>query len=132
MFRHLVDPELYVRWMGTEAMIDARPGGTFRIVVGGGPVAVGEYVVVEPPELLVYTWGWENDEAVPPGSSTVEISLREDGEETLLTLRHAGLPGDPMIAAHREGWTRYTERLSVVATGGDPGPDEPMGGSDGR
>ena len=31
----LVDPARHVEWMGTEAEIDARPGGTHRVLVGG-------------------------------------------------------------------------------------------------
>lgn len=123
VFRFLTESEKYMRWMGTKAEIDARPGGSFRVEVPGGPTAVGEYLIVQSPELLVYTWGWENNETVPPGSSTVEITLRKDGEETVLVLRHAGLPDDPMGASHREGWERYLARLAVAATGGDPGPD---------
>lgn len=127
VFRYLTESALYTRWMGTSAEIDARPGGAFRVEVPGGSAAVGEYLVVDPPGLLVYTWGWENDELVPPGSSTVEITLRSDGDETILVLRHAGLPTDPMAASHREGWERYLDRLVAAATGEDPGPDAPMG-----
>ena len=32
---------------------------------------VGEFVELDPPNHLVFTWGWEGDEDVPPGSSTV-------------------------------------------------------------
>ena len=130
VFRYLTESALYTRWMGTSAEIDARPGGAFRVEVPGGSAAVGEYLVVDPPGLLVYTWGWENDELVPPGSSTVEITLRPDGDETILVLRHADLPTDPMAASHREGWERYLDRLAAAATGEDPGPDAPMGGED--
>jgi len=60
---------------------------------------------------------------MPPGGSTVEILLTADGDRTLLRLIHRDLP-DPAREAHRDGWTHYLSRLTVVATGGDPGPDQ--------
>jgi len=121
VFRYLTVPELYTRWMGTAAQIDARPGGAFRVEVPGGAAAVGEYLIVQPPELLVYTWGWEGNSEVPPGSSTVEITLAADGDGTILTLRHVGLPDAPMQSSHVEGWTRYLGRLALAGSGSDPG-----------
>jgi uncharacterized protein YndB with AHSA1/START domain len=88
-------------------------------------VALGEYVVVEPPARVVFTWGWEGDAAVPPGSTTVEITLQEDegGDGTILRLRHSGLPDERAAESHAEGWTKYVDRLSTAAFGGDPGAD---------
>jgi uncharacterized protein YndB with AHSA1/START domain len=87
---------------------------------------VGRYLVVDPPRRLVLTWGWEGNQHLPPGSSTVEITLEPDGEGTIVRLRHTGLPDDELRQQHREGWVRYLDRLSVAASGGDPGP-EPQG-----
>jgi uncharacterized protein YndB with AHSA1/START domain len=74
-------------------------------------VALGEYVEVDPPRRVVITWGWEGNPEVPPGSSTVEINLRPDGEGTLVHVRHTGLP-DGAIEQHRQGWERYLGELS--------------------
>ena len=55
----------------------------FNVAVHGPHIARGEYVEVDPPSRVVFTWGWEDQEtAVPPGSSTVEITLTPDGEGT--------------------------------------------------
>jgi uncharacterized protein YndB with AHSA1/START domain len=70
----------------------------------------------------VFTWGWEDPGSVPPGSSTVEVTLEPDGGNTIVRLRHFGLPGgaeDP----HAQGWEHYLGRLVVAAGGGDAGPD---------
>jgi hypothetical protein len=37
---------------------------------------------------------------------------------------HSGLPDDA-VDDHGGGWANYLQRLSVRATGGDPGPDRP-------
>jgi uncharacterized protein YndB with AHSA1/START domain len=72
----------------------------------------------------VFTWGWEGDGSpVPPGSSTVEITLAADGPDgTLLRLVHHGLPL-PALDMHRDGWEHYLSRLDVRVAGGDPGLD---------
>jgi uncharacterized protein YndB with AHSA1/START domain len=123
VFAYFVQPELYRRWKGTGAELDARPGGGYRVMMPTGHVVVGEYVVVEPPMRVVFTWGWEGDPDLPPGSSTVEVTLVPDGDGTIVRLRHAGLPDEASAEQHIDGWQRYLGRLAVVGGGGDPGPD---------
>lgn len=79
-------------------------------------VARGEYLEVLPPSKVVFTWGWENNPAIPPGSTTVELTIAADGDGSILTLRHFGLPDDAAAAMHREGWTHFTERLVSAVT----------------
>lgn len=122
VFSYLTDPVRYVQWMGTDAELDARPGGVYRVSVPQGQVAAGKFVEVDPPRRIVFTWGWEGDGAVPPGSTRVEITLEADGAGTLVRLVHSGLPDDA-VGLHRQGWDRYADRLVVAGAGGDPGPD---------
>src|SRR6266487_5597324 len=75
IWQFLVDPDKATRWMGQAASFDARPGGLYRIEVIPGHTARGEFVELDPPHRLVYTWGWENESAVPPGTSTIEVEL---------------------------------------------------------
>ncbi len=99
VFPYFTDPALAVKWIADAAYLDARPGGTFALDVRGNP-ARGEYVVVEPPRRVVFTWGIEGRGDFPPGSSTVEVVLRADGDETVVTLTHRDLPdrGLPPLA----------------------------------
>jgi uncharacterized protein YndB with AHSA1/START domain len=106
-------------WMGARAQLDPRPGGHFRIDVDGTHFASCEYREVEPPHRVVMSWGWESDPNVPPGSTTVEITLTEDGDGTLLRLRHSGLPSDASRSTHKNGWVMYTGHLrTLVGAGG--------------
>lgn len=123
VFSFLTDPGRFTRWMGVDAELDPRPGGIYRVVVPQGRVARGEFVEVEAPVRVVFTWGWEGDPGVPPGSTRVEITLEPDGDGTLVRLAHRGLPGPEAVGLHRLGWDRYLDRLVVAGTGGDPGPD---------
>ncbi len=123
VFAYFVQPELYRRWKGNTAELDPRPGGVYRVFMPTGHVVLGEYVLVEPPIRVVFTWGWEGNADLPPGSSTVEVTLVPDGDGTIVRLRHGGLPDENWRQQHVGGWRRYLDRLAVVASGGDPGPD---------
>jgi uncharacterized protein YndB with AHSA1/START domain len=128
VFAFFTDPEKMVKWKGGKAELDPRPGGIYRVEISEQAIARGEYVELEPPSRVVFTWGWEGQEsgsgehAVPPGSSRVEVSLSAEGDGTLVRLRHLDLP-EQAVEVHGQGWDHYLGRLVVAAAGGDPGPD---------
>jgi uncharacterized protein YndB with AHSA1/START domain len=127
VFSYFTDAEKMQMWMGQQVTLDPRPGGTYRVDINGQNIAAGEFVEVVPHTRVVFTFGWEGDGApIPPGSSTVEITLTPDGDGTLVRLRHSGLPSE-MQEAHAEGWDNYMPRLALAAAGQDPGPDKNMG-----
>jgi len=121
----LTDQNEATRWMGQAAEFDLRPGGLYRVEVIPGNTARGEFVEIDQPHRLVYTWGWEpgSQSAVASGSSTLEFELTPQGDGTLLHFRHRDLPSDEAAASHGHGWDHYLGRLAVVAGGGDPGTD---------
>jgi uncharacterized protein YndB with AHSA1/START domain len=123
VFAYFTDPELYRQWKGVRAELDARPGGTYRVDMGLNGWIAGEYVVVEPPNRVVFTWGWEDDPHVPPGTTHVEVTFVRDGEATVVRLRHSGFATDAARDQHVAGWQHLLSRLAVVGAGGDPGPD---------
>lgn len=119
----LTDPDKHVEWLGTAAEIDPHPGGTYRVNVGGLHQSAGEYFEVVPQEKVVFTFGWdEQDHPIPPGSTTVEITLHPEADKTRVRLVHRGLPADA-VEEHGHGWAYYLERLATVGAGGDAGPD---------
>ncbi len=122
VFAFFVDPEKVCQWMGVEARIDPRPGGEYRVNVTGENVAAGEMVEISEFDRIVFTWGWEGGEVLPPGASTIEITLAVEGDGARVRLTHRGLSGE-LAVKHEQGWTHYMERLRIVAGGGDPGPD---------
>ncbi len=121
VFAFLVEQEKLLRWLGVGADVESRVGGKVRIDVTGGDVVQGEYLEIDPPERVAFSWGWLGHADVPPGSSTVAFDLVAVGEETLLTLTHSGLPGG-QDDAHAAGWTYFLARLRTVSAGGDTGP----------
>ena len=66
VFPYFTDPARMTDWMGVAALLDPRPGGTFRVEANGRDVVVGEYVEVEPPHRVVFTWGFDGTAAPSP------------------------------------------------------------------
>ena len=127
VFALLTDPEKILRWMGTEAQIEPKTDGLYLVNVTGARFARGSFREVVPVHRLAYSFGWDGSEAVPPGSSLVEIDLMEEPGGTLLRFTHSGLPNAEQCAGHEKGWTHYLGRLADVAAGRDPGPDPMFG-----
>src|SRR3954466_8768177 len=93
VFSYFTDPDKHLLWQGTAVDLDPRPGGRMRVEFGPGYVAVGEYLEIEPPKRLVYTWGGEQEgsSVVPAGASTVAVTLEGHLNATIVRLRHSGL-----------------------------------------
>jgi uncharacterized protein YndB with AHSA1/START domain len=119
VFAFLTDPEKILSWIGAEATTEAQPGGLY-LVKGIGPRANVARGAVH---RLAYSFGWEGDDEVPPGSSLIEIDLIEHNGGTLLRMTHSGLPNALQRDNHHKGWAHYLDRLSMAAAGRDPGID---------
>lgn len=116
VFDAWVDPGIAGRWLFatasrpmTSVAIDARVGGSFRLVDGQDGEAIehtGEYIEIVPSRRLVFTVSMENHSRV-----VVEIVPLEKGCE--LTLTHEGVPLDD--ASRTEGrWTGILYGLGVT------------------
>jgi len=127
VFAFLTDPEKILSWMGAEAETEVHPGGLYLIKgVGGrsGRVARGAFREVVPVHRLAYSFGWDGDDEVPPGSGLVEIDLVDRDGGTLLRMTHTGLPNAAQCANHSQGWEHYLGRLAMAAGGRSPGVDD--------
>lgn len=126
VWRYWTDPARMSDWWGTSADLDPRPGGACVVEMSGGGVMRGEYVEVVPHERIVFTFGWDRHPDAPdvaPGSSRVEVTLTADGHDTILELRHTGLP--PARAdEHRGGWAHFLPSLAAAAADGTREPTE--------
>jgi uncharacterized protein YndB with AHSA1/START domain len=128
VWEFLVDEQRATRWMGLSASFDPRPGGLYLVEVVPGHTGRGEFVELDPPRRVVFTWGWDPGEdgepnLVPPGSSTIEIELVPSGSGTTLRFTHRDLPSQESADSHGHGWDHYLPRLVEAAGGGDPGTD---------
>jgi len=110
VYSALTEPEELQRWFVSEASIDLRPGGGFRWVFGraGGDPAVaplvttGECIAVVKQELLRLKALIEDLE------TEVEFRIDPWRDGTILTVTHAGFPGDEewddTFSAIDRGW----------------------------
>jgi len=125
VFEFFVEPDKMIQWMGRSARLDPRAGGEFYCDINADAIASGEYVAVEPPDRIVFTWGWNGEDSVTkPGSTTIEVLLAADADGTHLKLIHRDLPSPESAEKHGYGWRHYLERLTKAAAGEDAGPDE--------
>jgi uncharacterized protein YndB with AHSA1/START domain len=123
IFPYLTNPKLYILWMGLSAQIDAQPGGVYKIDLNGVDAVIGEYLEVDPPHRLKFTWSCiGRDHTVPDDLSTVEIELIPSGDGTLVRVTHRG-PDRAGRDRHDAGWNYYLGRFALVLRGRDPGPD---------
>ena len=129
VFAFLTDPDKIVQWMGTEATTEVHPGGMYLLKGVGSATARGTFREVVPVHRLAYSFGWEGNEEVSPGSSLIEIDLIEQDGGTLLRMAHSGLPNATTQASHGKGWAHYLGRLTEVAAGRNPGPDRGPNGT---
>jgi uncharacterized protein YndB with AHSA1/START domain len=111
VFPYFTDAALLTKWMGQWADLQPVPGGLFAVDVNGAPIR-GKFVVVDPPNRIVFTWGTAGSREIPPGSTTVEVTFAADKLGTLVQLAHRDLPAEES-SKHLAGWRFF---LSVLAT----------------
>jgi uncharacterized protein (TIGR03086 family) len=122
-FAMLTEPARLRCWQALTARVDLRAGGEYRWTIVPGRSAAGAFSEVEPGKRLVFTWGWEGDESLPPGASTVTITLEPVDGGTLVRLVHDGLTSE-QAEGHLEGWKHYWDRLAAAGISGDAGADD--------
>lgn len=119
VFAAWLDPVSLARWMrpgrttAVTAEVDARVGGRFRIVMehgGGGVDHWGEYLVIDRPSRLSFTWISANTDHHP---SIVTVDFLDRGRNTEVVLSHRRLPA-ARLDAHRQGWTGILEQLRAT------------------
>ena len=114
------NPQKIARWFGPSSLkagtglasIDARIGGRYRISFtmenGEYNEVGGVYREVVPNERLVFSWAWHS---TPERDSLVTVSLKPDGDGTLLTLHHEQLFDQAARDGHERGWLGSLDKL---------------------
>jgi uncharacterized protein YndB with AHSA1/START domain len=111
----LTDADKHAEWIGGPAELDPQPGGVHRLLVMGEHQSGGEFLEVVPHRKVVFTFGWDQPEhPIPPGSTTVEITLHPEGDKTRVRLVHRGLPADA-VDDHGGGWSQLLAQLADAA-----------------
>jgi uncharacterized protein YndB with AHSA1/START domain len=121
VFAAWTDPEKIIHWFGpaetadgsVRADMDVRVGGRFRISFrdqdGEYHEVGGTYREVVPNERLVFSWAWHS---TPERESLVTITLKPDGDATMLTLHHERFFDEKARDGHERGWSGTLEKLA--------------------
>jgi uncharacterized protein YndB with AHSA1/START domain len=113
VWRAFTDPAVLAAWFwpqhyATTVEADLRVGGRYRIDGSGAGMAVGgEYVSVEPPSRLIFTWRWDGDAE----ETLVTLLLAPAGDGTALTLTHERFTDEADRDNHTKGWSDCLDRL---------------------
>lgn len=112
------DPEKLVKWFGPDAGpvkqadLDVRVGGHYAVLFftedGEEHHVSGEYLDVVPNERLVFTWAWRS---TPERVSQVTVTIKPDGDGSLLTLHHEKFFDEEARDRHLYGWTGCLDKL---------------------
>jgi len=110
------NPEVLRRWWRADpswrtpiADVDLRVGGSYRLSMQD-PAAeaphtvVGQYREVRRPELLVYSWSWEEPDGQTGPVSVVTVEFVRDGGRTKVLLTHTGHADSASRDRHGQGW----------------------------
>jgi uncharacterized protein YndB with AHSA1/START domain len=113
LFELWTRPERLKTWWGPagvtcpHADIDLRPGGAYRIANafpdGRIIVIAGLFEVIEPPELLVFSWSIEASDS-PPERVSVRFDALSDGQGTEVTVLHERIASSEARKSHEAGW----------------------------
>ncbi len=120
VFRALIEPAELMTWWGPQGFtipdvdLDLRVGGHYRFTMrppGGEPFHLsGEFLRIDPPGGLSYTFRWEEPD--PDDRTTVvTLSLQEIGHATEVRLTQGEFATDARLALHRDGWTDSLDKL---------------------
>ncbi len=119
VWRFWTEPQLLAEWWGVDAEVMAGPGGIYRVVMENGQVIRGTFTELDPPNRLVFTFGWEHiapGDPLAPGTTRVEVTLTPDQHGTVLALRHTAMPASH-APDHEKGWAYLLGERLVAATG---------------
>jgi uncharacterized protein YndB with AHSA1/START domain len=126
VFRAVVDPAELVLWWGPRGFttpsveLDPQVGARYRMRMqppeGDAFHLAGEFLEVEPPARLVYTFRWE--EPTPDDRETVvTMSFADRFGSTLLAVDQGPFTTEERLRLHEQGWGESLDRLEELFRG---------------
>ena len=128
VFQFLTDPPRWAAWWGAGSTIDARPGGRMLIRYPDGTEVSGDVLEIDPPNRIVFSYGFVTGTPIPVGSSKVTIHLNAEQAGTRVHLTHE-FADEPVRDHHVQGW-RYQLALfsNLVADAVNAGAGDAVDG----
>ena len=89
--------------------------GDYRAVIrspeGKEHIMRGRYREVVPPERLVMTFAWEDEQGQPKHETLIKVNFEDLGGETKLTFEHGVFESVEQRDSHRQGWSSFLDHL---------------------
>jgi uncharacterized protein YndB with AHSA1/START domain len=120
VFAAWTEPEKMSRWLGPPDVIkvetgtDLRVGGRYfirMILANDEHNASGVYREIVPNEKLVFTWAFKS---TPERESLVTVTIKPDGDGSIMTLLHEQFFDETARDNHNKGWTVIMDRLGQL------------------
>ena len=121
VFKALIQPDLIKEWFGPPGYscpvveVDLRVGGGYHIQMKppeGDIIKLnGVYKVVQPPNTLVYTWQWDEPDAI---ETRVTVNFNSSGEDTEVSVEQGEFASAESKEGHEQGWLASFERLKEL------------------
>jgi uncharacterized protein YndB with AHSA1/START domain len=100
-------------WETPTAEVDLRVGGRIRIVMrdpdGDPHGAAGEYLLIDRPHRLVFTWTFDQH---PDNHQLIELEFSESDGVTTVVMINSGIATEGMEGSQRTGWRLCYDELS--------------------
>lgn len=123
VFGAFSDPNELAKWWGPRGFstpsleLRARVGASYRIEMqppdGDRFHLTGTFREVDPPARLVFTFAWEDPD--PDDVDTiVDLSFRDLGDSTEVSLRQGPFKTDARRRLHRDGWADSFDKLEQL------------------
>lgn len=126
VFDEWLNPDSLREWMCPRptrcvtVTVQPRVGGAFRFDVddvGASVLITGQFVAIERPRLLRFTWT-NSDWADPTTASIVTVTFEPLADaQTLMSIEHAMLPAQEYDNFHH-GWTKTADQLADLLNAG--------------
>ncbi len=92
-----------------DSQVDLTVGGSYVLKMrndeqGIFHTAVGTYREIDPPNRLVYTWDWVEDDHRMDTETLVTVEFRPHADGTEVVLTHEAFPTEEITDLHGEGW----------------------------
>ena len=121
-----INPDILQKWWGPQGVdirhlsLDVCEGGnwstTFYSEQMGERIVCGRYVTLDPPNRLVFTWGWIDD-GIRGHETQVEILLENTGDTTKMTLTQKEFAQVEHRDNHITGWNSSFTKLDQLIAG---------------
>ncbi|HVM31763.1 MAG TPA: SRPBCC domain-containing protein [bacterium] len=94
-------------------LLSPKVDGFFYWLING-TAHYGRFTQIERPRRIQHTW---MSRYTSGEESTVTVTFKQKGADTLMTLVHSGLPKNELSKAHKAGWNYFLDKLAKTFSG---------------